>query len=176
MDKPIVKLKLNLELFDENAFTSALALAQSNGISFSTMQDLGDTERNRRKLYELNKICSADIPERGEFFSYEEFCKRRYGRSYDPAGAIVAQYDSEWVGLTVTSNWSRKGFVFNEMTGVLRNYRRKGIAIGMKILGIRFAKSTGAKTIYTSHHPENFQAIGLNRRLGFVDTDWDSLI
>ena len=176
MDKQIVKLKLDIEFFDESPFISALALAQSNEINFSTMQDLGDSENNRRKLYELNKICSADIPERGEFFSYDEFCKRRYGNSYDPAGAIVARHNSKWIGLSVISNWSHKGFVFNEMTGVLRDYRRKGIAITMKILGIRFAKSTDAKVIYTSHHHENYQAIELNKRLGFVDTDWDSLI
>ena len=79
------------------------------------------------------------------------------------------------VALAVTSNWIDRGFMFNEMTGVLGKYRRKGIAISVKLLGIKYALVLGAKVIYTSRDFENHHAIRLNRKLGFVDTDWESL-
>ena len=175
MDRQIVKLKLDVNSFDERDFALIFQTPQLRDVTFTTMRELGDNEKNRRKLYELNKVCSADIPGRGEFFIYEEFCKRRYGAHYDPAGAILAQHRADWIGLSVTSNWSQKGFVFAEMTGVLREYRRKGVALAMKIHGIRFAKSVGAEFVYATHGSDNHKAIGMNRSLGFVDTEWESL-
>jgi hypothetical protein len=41
-------------------------------MSITTLAVLGDTSANRHRIYQLNKACSADIPGRGEFFSYEE--------------------------------------------------------------------------------------------------------
>ena len=41
------------------------------------MADLGDTAGCRRALYELNKTCSADIPERGEFYTFHEYIDDR---------------------------------------------------------------------------------------------------
>ncbi len=176
MASEIVKLKLELEGFDERPFLTSLSRAAARGIDFTTMCELGDTEQSRRRLYELNKQCSADIPERGEFFTYEEFCRFRYGKHYDPVGAIIARKTSKWIGLCVVSNWSHKGFVFSEMTGVLRDYRQIGIASAMKVLVIRFARSVGAKCIYSTHGSNNPKAIAMNRRLGFVETSWDRLI
>jgi len=41
----------------------------------------------------------------------------------------------------------------------------------MKLLAIRFAHSSGYRRLRTFHHPDNSTAIGMNRRLGFVDED-----
>jgi hypothetical protein len=37
------------------------------------------------------------------------------------------------------------------------------------VLAIRFARSNGYHCLRTFHHPRNANAIGMNRRLGFVD-------
>jgi GNAT superfamily N-acetyltransferase len=63
--------------------------------------------------------------------------------------------------------------MFNEMTGVRASHRRRGIATAMKVLGIRFARSAGARWLYTVHDVRNSDAIELNRRLGYVQTDFD---
>lgn len=39
------------------------------------------------------------------------------------------------------------------------------------LLAIRFATSSGYRWLRTFHHPDNASAIGMNRRLGFVDED-----
>ena len=135
------------------------------------MEELGDSEQNRRALYELNKTCSKDIPARGEFFPFDEFAERRFGASYDPAGAILALEGERWIGLSATSNWSQKDFAFNEMTGVLREYRRRGIALALKTLGIRYARRIGVSKVYTIHDFENLAAIEMNRVLGYVEDE-----
>jgi len=57
------------------------------------------------------------------------------------------------------------------MTGVLRQYCRRGIALALKLLGIRFAKDCNVSTTDTIHDFENVAAIEMNRRLGYVDTE-----
>ena len=41
------------------------------------MANLGDTPEFRRALYELQKTCSADIPECGEFYTFDEYLAER---------------------------------------------------------------------------------------------------
>lgn len=176
MSRPVVKLKLDITSFEEANFNGVLQLAENRGISFQSMAVLGDTEEHRRLLYELNKTVSGDIPARGKFFEYREFCEKRYGRSYDPKGVIIALLDGNWIGMTANSNWKKYNFIFNEMTGVLTRYRRTGIAIALKLHGIRYAKSLGVKFAYTVHDMENVAPIAMNRRLGYVETEWDRLI
>lgn len=173
MSRPIIKLRLDLAGFDEEEFLPILRRCEKDGISFVTMEQLGDTRANRYALYELNKLCSKDIPGRGPFFDYPEFVRRRFGNSYDPSGVILALHEPRWVGLSATSNWSQKDFAFNEMTGVVRDYRRRGIALALKLYGIRYARGLGVSKICTFHDFENVAAIEMNRRLGYVDDNLD---
>lgn len=52
--------------------------ASPSGVSLASIAELGDTEQLRRRVYELNKECAADIPGRGQFFSYDEYIQRRF--------------------------------------------------------------------------------------------------
>ncbi|MBO6703182.1 MAG: GNAT family N-acetyltransferase [Pseudomonadales bacterium] len=169
MTRPTIKLSLSIDEFDETPFLDVLERCHEKGILFRTITELGDGKENRQRLYELNKVCSIDIPGRGEFFSYEEFCERRYGPTYDPAGVFIAISEDEWVGMTATSNHQDRGFAFNEMTGVLRDFRRMGIAVSLKILSIGYAKQLPVKRVYTIHDFENTAAIDMNKRLGYKE-------
>jgi predicted GNAT superfamily acetyltransferase len=136
------------------------------------MANLGDTAECRRALYELNKTCSADIPERGEFYTFEDYLAERIETClYDPHGVVLAVNDGAWVGMATTSLREAEGYAFSEMTGVLASHRGRGISLAMKLLAIRFARSSGYHCLRTFHHPRNANAIGMNRRLGFVDED-----
>ncbi|MEU6010509.1 hypothetical protein [Streptomyces sp. NPDC047453] len=39
----------------------------------------------------------------------------------------------------------------------------------LKLIAIRYARSADVRWLRTLHHPGNASAIGMNRRLGFVD-------
>ncbi|MCM1970635.1 MULTISPECIES: hypothetical protein [unclassified Streptomyces] len=65
MSVPWVRLELTVRTFDSARFTPYVDRCRAEGFSFTTLARLGDAEDARRRLYELNKECSADIPERG---------------------------------------------------------------------------------------------------------------
>lgn len=156
-----VRLMLDLSSFDAASFPET-----QGELAFTTLAELGDTAEHRRKLYELNKTCAADIPERGEFYSFEEYLAVRIEvPGYDAAGVVVALDGTEWVGFSMTS--IRPGFAFSEMTGVLAQYRGRGISLALKVLAIEFARKSGRRWLRAFHHPANAAAIGMNRRLGF---------
>jgi GNAT superfamily N-acetyltransferase len=164
-----VRLKLDVETFDDGAFAHVVRQCESEGVSFKTMTELGDTESNRRRLYELNRTCAADIPERGEFFTYEEYVERRILRDYTPDTTVIALVGHDWVGMSAASDRSPQGYFFNEMTGVVRSHRGRGIALAMKSIVIQLVRDRGVAELRTFHHPDNAAPIALNRRLGYVD-------
>ncbi len=170
----VVRLQLDLASFDETPFAGCVERCERAGIELSSMAALGDGEESRRRLYELNRECSADIPGRGPFFTFEEYVAARIARAaYLPGGTIVAREGEDWVGMAMVSDWRERGFLFNEMTGVRASHRRRGIALALKLVAIRFARSTGVRWLYTFHDPRSVEAIALNRRLGYVDAEWD---
>ncbi|MFB4426878.1 GNAT family N-acetyltransferase [Streptomyces sp. QL37] len=166
-----VRLKLDLDAFDDARFEPYLRRCQQAGIEFTTMAAVGDTGEHRRALYDLNKACSADIPERGEFYTFDEYLAQRIETpTYDPQGVVLALDDGSWVGMATTS-LQPEGHAFSEMTGLLAGHRGRGISLAMKLLAIRFARSHGKHWLRTLHHPDNASAIGMNRRLGFVSDE-----
>ncbi|GAA3165699.1 hypothetical protein GCM10010466_65600 [Planomonospora alba] len=135
------------------------------------MAALGDAAEHRHALYELNKTCSADIPERGEFYTLDEYLAQRIETpTYDPRGVVLAVDGGSWIGMAATSI-RPEGHAFSEMTGVLASHRGRGLSLAMKVLAIRYARSRGMRWLRTLHHPGNTSAIGMNRRLGFVDEE-----
>lgn len=165
-----VRLELDVDQFDDAAFEPYLERAQESGIAFTTLAELGDTAEHRRALYDLNRTCAADIPERGEFYTYDEYVAQRIEvPSFETAGVVLALHDGRWVGMSGTSLHPDKGHAFSEMTGVLAPYRGQGLSLALKLLAIRFVRSSGYRRLATFHHPRNASAIAMNRRLGFVD-------
>ncbi|MEV0023260.1 GNAT family N-acetyltransferase [Streptomyces atroolivaceus] len=168
-----VKLELDVTAFRAARFAPYVERCRDAGIRLTTMAELGD-ERWWRSLYELNRECSADIPGRGAFHTYDQYVERRLAvPSYDPRGVVIALDGDEWCGMAATSDRRASGHVFNEMTGVRASHRGQGIALAMKTYGIGFAGLCGVDRVRTVHHPANTGVIALNRRLGYVDADWD---
>lgn len=165
-----VRLRLDIEKFDDSKFDSSLEHAGGDSVGFTTMAELGDTPEHHRALYELNKICSADIPGRGEFYTYSDYITRRIAvPSYDPNGVILAVHDGRWVGMTATSLHPVDSVAFSEMTGVLRPFRGRKLSLALKVRAIRFVRRAGYRQLVAFHHPDNVAAIAMNRRLGFED-------
>ncbi|GAA2362928.1 GNAT family N-acetyltransferase [Nonomuraea africana] len=164
-----VRLELHVDTFDEATFEPYLHRAQESGITFTTMAELGDTPAHRRALYDLNRTCSADIPDRGEFYTYEEYVAQRIDvPAFTPEGVALALLDGTWIGMSATSLHPGKGHAFSEMTGVLAPHRGLGLSLALKLLAIRFVRSSGYERLTTVHHPRNASAIAMNHRLGFV--------
>lgn len=166
-----VRLTLKVDSFEDRAFDHVFDRCSKEGIVLTTMTALGDHEANHRRLYELNRVCSADIPERGEFYTYDEYRTSRIERDYEPSTTVIALDDNTWVGMSAASDHRDECFFCNEMTGVIRSHRGRGIALAMKVMVIRLVRDLDVPEIRTLHHPDNHAPIALNRRLGYVDAD-----
>ena len=167
-----IRLQLDLTTFEEAAFQRYVRRGRQSGLRFATLAELGDSPASRRSLYELNKTCSADIPGRGEFYTFREYLAQRIDvPSYDPRGVVLALDQGSWIGMAATSVQPEHGFAFSEMTGVLPAYRGQGISIAMKVLAIKYVRDCQLRWLRAFHHPANATAIAMNRRLGFVDED-----
>lgn len=170
-----VRLALDVPAFRVEDFEPVLQRCQRAGVEITSLADLGDDPQNRRALYELNRQCSADIPGRGPFYSFDEYVQERLDvPSFTPAGVVVAVRGGTWVGMSATSDHREAGYMVNEMTGVTADARRTGLALAMKVTGIVWVRSCGVDTIRTVHHAANHRAIAMNRRLGYRDTEWDA--
>jgi len=105
-----VRLELDLHAFDGAPYQQYLQRCRSAGIEFTTMGQLGDTVEQRRALFELNKLCSADIPERGTFSTWEVYEAERLNvAGYDPQGVMLALDQGRWAGMSATSLRRDKG-------------------------------------------------------------------
>ena len=165
-----VRLRLELQRFDAAQFSGYLRRCERSGITVTTMAELGDTAEYREALYELDKTCAADVPGHGEFWTLDEYLGQRLrSPGYDPQGVALAVNRGVLIGMAATGLRLDEGRAVSEMTGVLPGYRRRGISIALKLRAIDYARSHGASWLVALHHPANAAAIGMNRRLGFVD-------
>ena len=170
---PVVKLQLSVPDFRDDPWLHYIADCERRGIIFFSLAELGETEANQRHMYELNKECSADLPGRGPFYSYEECCAQRLEVDSFVAFGVIFAVDGgvpgdPWVCMAGVSHRLGQDYTFNEMTGVVRTYRRRGIATALKLRTIQVAESLGVQFIYTSHAAANVTAIAMNRRLGYT--------
>jgi len=63
--RPWTRLKLDVDVFEGRPVRGVLRRVKTTSVSLTTLSELDDSPAARRSLYELNKACSTDIPERG---------------------------------------------------------------------------------------------------------------
>ncbi len=163
-----VNLALNLADWDESPLTPKLAQAQAAGITFVTFDTLGDTDANRQRMYALNKALAATIPrdEPQVFPSFDTYAERRISNPIMPhAGIRIALAGDQWVGMSQVS--MEEGYSFQQMTGVLPEYRGHGVAQALKLLSMRFVRDNGQPVVYTFNDVGNAPMIAVNENTGF---------
>ncbi|MEU8105508.1 hypothetical protein AB0C18_17465 [Nonomuraea muscovyensis] len=107
---------VDVDGFDDRAFEPYLRLARESGVRFTTMAELGDAADHRRALHDLTRSCSADIPERGEFSTDDEYVAQRIEvATFTPDGVTLAMRDGVWIARSATSLHAAHGIAFGEM-------------------------------------------------------------
>jgi len=56
---------------------------------------------------------------------------------------------------------------YNNLTGVHRDYRGRGLALAVKLKGIEYAKRRGAKSVLTHNDSTNERMLAVNRKMGY---------
>lgn len=141
------------------------------GIEIRTVRELeADPERDR-KLYDLDWALDQDVPspEPPTRVPYEEWQKVWQRSNLLPDGWFVAVHDGRYVG--TTNLWSLQATpdtLETGLTGVLRSYRRQGIATALKLRAVAYAQSRGIREVRTWNASNNVGMLSINIALGFV--------
>ncbi len=101
--------------------------------------------------------------------SYDEWLKNNLNHPELRQDAYhVAVKDGEYIGFSYLWGGSRKDLIHNGMTGVKSQYRNKGIASMLKVLGVKYAKEHGFSILWTSNSVTNAAILAVNDKLGYV--------
>lgn len=165
---------LDVLTFDETPYLPEEQRLADAGIRIKSLADLMEADPDwEQKLYELQSVARRDIPRKpgvkATDITIEQWRKGTFTSDLRPNLWMVAvTCEGEYVG---TGNlWIRdpEGKIGdNGFLGVLRPYRRHGIARILKIALICAAKEAGVSTINTGNEKAN-PMLQLNLQLGFV--------
>ncbi len=147
------------------ALRERLSRAGIETTAFSAV-DAGDV---RRELWRTWCALDHDMPTPLEFedLGFEEFVRYRFGHpGMLPDALFVARDGPRIVGI---SGLQRRpgGDAEVSITGVLTQYRRRGIARVLKLMATRCAREHGFLRVYTDNSIVNAGMLALNRELGF---------
>lgn len=165
---------LDVSAFDETPFLPERQKLADTGIHIKSLTELMASDPNwEQKLYELQSVARRDIPRKPGIkatdITIEQWRKYTFTSDLRTDLWMVAVTDEgEYVG---TGNlWLRdaEGKIGdNGFLGVLRPFRRRGIARILKVALIGAAKGAGVHTINTGNEKDN-PMLQLNLQLGFV--------
>ena len=169
-DRHLFQSTLELEHFDESAYQPVVENLADSGILIHSLADFGDTPDARRKLYEVNAVTDKDVPGwSGPGLSFEEFNEWVYESGwYRPDGQLFAADGDRWVGICAMRLYPEALQAFNVHTGVIREYRRRHIALALKLAAIRYALRHGARSLSTHNDAANGPMLARNQQLGYV--------
>ncbi len=146
------------------------------GANLTSWQVQGDTPANRRKLFDLYYSTDSDTPgiELWGQSGFDEWEPSIFNaRWFRPEGCIIAVgADGDWVGLSLVGPLSGGDFT-TDFTGVVQSHRGRGIAMALKVAGIRWANVEGCLRMHTFNDDRNAPMRAINAKLGFeAKTGW----
>ena len=166
--------RLDVERFDFSPYRGAIERVEAQGIRLASLKELMDDPECPRKLFELERDLLADVPfpdrYTPEAMDFETFRKRTFENpDFLPEAYLVALDGERYVGTSAL--WKSQAApheLYTGLTGIRREYRRRGIALALKLKGIAYAKAYGYKTIKTWNESNNRPMLAINERLGFA--------
>lgn len=125
-------------------------------------------EATLREVYVLDQEVAADVPFGDPVppVSFGEFRELTLGNpEFLPETCFVAFDGAELAGFSYLTRG--EDFLFVEMTGVRRPFRRRGLARRLKLAGIRYAQQLHVPSLRTINDSPNQAMLALNGQLGF---------
>ena len=168
----------NIQNIDTKKYHSIINKLKTEGIQFYDSKEQMLPDKNRfpnhlKKIEELEWTIEKDIPipngishTRTPFDHWIKLCNDFYKNSYGID--IVAVYKNKYIGSTdiwVFQSEPHKGWTGS--LGVLREFRRRGIAIALKIIAIEKLVQKGITELRTDNEINN-PMYKINEELGFT--------
>ena len=163
---------LQVAKFDGSVCRGAYKRLASGRIRLISLAQLRKKEPDwKRKLRDLRWEIVRDVPSTEPFAKptvaeFEEMVLRDPALD-EEAFFIALAADGSFIGMSNLWRNDPEGKRLDTgLTGVIRSYRRQGIATALKMRTIQYAQASGAETIETSNE-EDSPMFALNLKLGF---------
>jgi mycothiol synthase len=166
--------RLDVKAFDITPYAHTQEKPASHDIEITNLAELAKRDADYlQKYYDLWCEARKDVPrpEPATEVPFEEWFSLGINTPYfTPEGSIIAvdKTTNLYVGLSQLYKAEDGEHLETGLTGVRRDYRRKGVALAMKIKGIEYAKSINAPEIRTGNESNNRAMLSINEMLGFV--------
>ncbi|MCA1645901.1 MAG: GNAT family N-acetyltransferase [Chloroflexi bacterium] len=164
---------LDVSRFEPSRFAAEVADVEAQGIQLRSWAELGVNDPQvQRRIYDNWLAVRADVPippndQRTEA-PFDEWLAITRRPDLLPAGYFVAIDGERFVGTSQLWKSPEPGELRTGLTGVRREYRRRGIALALKVRSLEFAQAQGALTVVTENEINNGSMISINDRLGFA--------
>jgi mycothiol synthase len=128
----------------------------------------------RQRFYDLHIQLERDVPTTSPHtaVSFEAFSKRHFDTSSLSLSRIFIMIKAntngfDWVGMTELETGDTDPDLHVGLTGVLREHRRQGLALALKLHSVQHAQTNGFPRIRTFNASTNRPMLEINERLGF---------
>jgi GNAT superfamily N-acetyltransferase len=163
--------QLDLEAFDPAPYRGLEPKLAEEGIALVDLEALTRFPDYQRKLYELHVAVDRDVPNVADYTAppFDEFVRAHFD---DPRIVtktfIVTTHGEAFIGLSeLFRSEAQPEMMTTGLTGVLRAYRGKKVALAMKVKAALAAKRLGYRRIRTWNAEHNRPMLAINERLGF---------
>lgn len=162
---------LDVRTRDLSSYDGVVEAVEGSGIRLRSWAELKPDAAMRQAFYHLewellHQVRGWEDKEPPPFATWQH--QRSPGRGFLPDAYRVALDGDTPVGVSFLVQRSVPGLLHQGLTGVLPAYRRRRIALALKMLNIRYAQEHGYTQIVTANAVGNAGMLHLNARLGFV--------
>ena len=164
--------RLDLTTSDPTKLARYVGNALEKGITFTTLaEEQRHGEASLRKIHELVQLIWADMPREAPFTpltyeNWESFSLKN--PQLLPEAYFIARDGPDYVGMSNVFRIDTEPRVLQQDdTGVIREYRGRGIATALKLKVIEYGKKNEYRTIKTWNDSVNDAMLAVNTKLGF---------
>ena len=178
MRSPVAHLQV--QEFNADEFAGVLDKVGQTGVEIRQPPEGWPRREDwQRLVYELEWALMEDVPHYQDRVRppFDQYVREELQHpNFLPRGYFLAFEEQEAIGMTYLVKRGGKTNVLGVgITGVLRGYRRRGIATALKVESVVFARNIGAEIIVADNEEDNPMFL-LNKKLGFEPesawTDW----
>lgn len=162
-----VDLELTVADFDFAAWDRECALPIRSMAEFPGAAE----EAALRKVHALFEAVLPDVPNTQEWtLRFEDVVSDARRPDYIPECWLAAEApDGSFVATSSLWRTADPEVAWIGLTGVRREWRRRGLATALKVAAARWARDHGVRVIRTDNESANVEMLALNRRMGFAE-------
>ena len=163
--------KVNTQMLADYARSLA-----AEGYEFKNFHELADDPRRDEKFYRLYCAVKPSIPSpiQRQLPDFADFSERiqSYPKYFD--GCFIAVRQGEYIGYgLLEERASEERELYTDALGVFPEHRRRGVAFGIILRGVRYAEAIGSKFISEDNYIGNSNVRPLLEKVGFIaEPDW----